>query len=269
MARNSWATVTMANGARNSVHGPTANKILGDGENSPHSLAADRHRVRRSYVVGGGRANNRRSAVRGGGTDSRMCQRSSSQGVQPRATRRGKSGSATGNARRLVARRNSRSGSGVAAERTISVEACPMKKFRCEYLAYNCRVHDFDNKPLDAGWRRGADAGLPGNYLCLVRFPGPAGTTLRMVENGVDRALSMVHPILHISHDCGRILAGQERPATGWERRRLAAGRGVFAGCVYRRYAAGVELVLRRGGGFGRGLCLRHAHRDLREVVSR
>ena len=65
--------------------------------------------------------------------------------------------------------------------RSICIGVWSMEKFRREYLAYNCTVHDFDNKPLDAGGRRGADAGVPGNYLCMVGVPRPAGTTLRMV----------------------------------------------------------------------------------------
>ena len=74
------------------------------------------------------------------------------------------------------------SDSGWAQEgRSICIGVWSMEKFRREYLAYNCTVHDFDNKPLDAGGRRGADAGLPGNYLCMVGVPRPAGTTLRMV----------------------------------------------------------------------------------------
>ena len=135
-------------------------------------------------------------------------------------------------------------------------------------LAYNCRVHDFDNESLATGRRRRINAGLPGNYLRMVRFSRTARTTLRVVKNGIHRSLSLVDSVLHARNDCGRVLAGQEGAAIGGERGRAVTGRRVSAGGFRWRHADGVECGLRRGGRIGRWLRVCDADCDLREVVS-
>jgi len=101
-------------------------------------------------------------------------------------------------------------------------------------------------------------------------FPRPSRATARMVESANHCALPILATRLRRRHGPGRIVAGPQGPTNRRQRRRTANWNRLSARKFHRGYrtrpsCSQYGIV----AGFGVGLRVRDAHRDMHQVVSR